>query len=199
MRLIPLPLYREMGLMLTIPTAMLLLLLMLLLLAISPVIPLLLFLPLTATPAGPQLLLFNFHAGETAATPPLTATSSAATLPKPINGKRMGVARRRCRRHLRFLQHFHFAVGIRCANGILDKCTCDVGRREGREFLDIVVIRQLADNYLNNLPLGFLDADTPHGVDELIYACPEEFWVLAREHIYEWSLATPQEVPSQHH
>ena len=137
---------------------LLLLLLLLLLLAISPVIPLLLFLLLTATPAGPQLLLSNFPAGETAATPPLTATSPAATLPKTTNGKRMGVARRRRRRHLRFLQLLHSAVGIRCANGILYECTCDVGRREGRAFLDIVIIRQLADNYLNSFPLRFLDA-----------------------------------------
>ena len=179
--------------------AMLLLLLLLLLLAISPVIPLLLFLLLTATSAGPQLLLSNFPAGETAATPPLTTTSPAATLPKTTNGKRMGVARRRRRRHLRFLQLLHSAVGIRCANGILYECTCDVGRRERRAFLDIVIIRQLADNYLNNFPLRFLDADNPHGVDELIYSCQEEVWVFAREHMYEWSLAASQAVPSQHH
>ena len=182
MLLIPLPLHREMGLMLTFPTVMLLLLL---LLAISPVIPLLLFLLLTATPAGPELLLSNFPAGETAVTSPLTATSPAATLPKTTNGKRMGVARRRRPRHLRFLQLLHSAVGIRCANGILYECTCDVGRREGRTFLDIVIIRQLAGNYLNNFPLRCLDADNPHGVVELIYSCQEAFWVFAREHMYE--------------
>ena len=40
--------------------------------------------------------------------------------------------------------------------------------RVGNAFLDIVVIRQLAYNYLNNFPLIFLDADNPHGVDERI-------------------------------
>ena len=179
--------------------AMLLLLLLLLLLAIAPVIPLLLFLLLAATPAGPELLLSNFPAGETAATSPLTTISPAATLPKTTNGKRMGVARRRRRRHLRFLRLLHSAVGIRCANGILYECTCDVGRREGRAFVDIVIIRQLADNYLNNFPLRFLDADNPHGVDELIYSCQEAFWVFVREHMYEWSLAVPQAVPPKHH
>ena len=164
-----LPLHRELGLMLAIPAAMLLLLL---LLAISPVIPLLLFMLLTATPAGPQLLLSNSPAGETAAIPPLTVTSPATTLPKTTNGKRMGVARRR-RRHLRFIQLLHVVVGIRCANAMLYECSCDVRHGEGRAFLDLVVIRQLADNYLNNFPLRFLDADDPHGVDELIYSCQE--------------------------
>ena len=160
MLLIILPLHRELELMLATLTAILLLLL-LLLLAIPPVILLLLFLLLTATPAGPQLLLSNSPAGVTAATPPLTATSPAAILPKTTNGKRMGVARRRHRRrrHLRFLQFLHFADGIRCANCMLYDCSCDVRRGQRRSFLDIVVIRQLADNYLNIFPLRFLDAD----------------------------------------
>ena len=146
--------------------------LLLLLLAIPPVIPLLLlFLLLTATPADSQLLLSNSLVGETAAYPPLTATSLAATLPKTTNVKRIEVVRRRRRRkHLRFLQLLHFAVGIRCTNGMLYECSCDVQRGERRALLDIVVIRQLADNYLNNFPLRFLDADNPHGADERIYS-----------------------------
>ena len=135
--LILLPLHRKVGLILVTPTALLLLLL--LVLAIPPAVQLLLFLLLTATPASPQLLLSNSHAGVTTATPPLTATSPAATLPKTTNGKRMGVARRRrCRRrHLWFLQLLHFAVGIQCANGMLYQYSCDVGRGDEGAFLDI--------------------------------------------------------------
>ena len=73
--------------------------------------------------------------------------------------------------HLRFLQLLHFAVDTRCANGMLYKCSRDARRGEGRAFLDIVVIRQLADNYLNNFSFRFLDADNTHGIDELIYSC----------------------------
>ena len=171
--LIIVPLHRELGLMLVILTAMMLLLL---LLAISPMIPLLMFLLLTTTPAGPQLLLSNSHAGETAATPPLTVTSPAMTLPKITNGKRMEVARRwRRRRHLRFLQLLHITVGLRCANSMLYECSCDVGRGEGRAFLDIVVIRQLVDNYLNNFLLRVVDTDNPHGVDEFNHSCQKQF------------------------
>ena len=40
--------------------------------------------------------------------------------------------------------------------------------RVGNAFLDIVVIRQLAYKYLDNVTLIFLDADNPDGVDECI-------------------------------
>ena len=115
MLMIMLLLYRELGLMLAIPTAMLLRL-------------------LSNSPAGPQLLLFNPPAGITTAIPPFAATSLAATLPKTTNGKRMGVA------HLRFVQTLHFAVGIRCVHGMLYEWSCDARRGEGRAFLDIVAI-----------------------------------------------------------
>ena len=75
--------------------------------------------------------------------------------------------------HLRFLQLLDFAIGIRSANGMLYECSCDARRGEGRVFLDIVVIRQLADNYLNNFPFRFVDADNTHGIDELMYSCQE--------------------------
>ena len=101
MLLILLPLHSELEMMLAFPTAMLLLL-------------------LSYSPAGSLLLLSNPVAGETAAIPPLTTTSPAATLPKTTNGKRMGVAwrRRRRQRHVWVFQLVHFAVGIQCANGI---------------------------------------------------------------------------------
>ena len=79
MLLFLLPLHRELGLMLAIPTAMLLRL-------------------LSNSPEGPQLLLFTLPAEEITAIPPLTTISPAATLPKTTNGNRMEVARRRRRR-----------------------------------------------------------------------------------------------------
>ena len=98
---------------------------------------------LTAISMCPKLVLPNSPAGKPPAYPPLTTTSSTATLPKITNGKRMGVARRRRRRrHLQFLQLLHFAV---CMDGMLYECSCNVRRGEGRAFLDIVVIRHLAD------------------------------------------------------
>ena len=167
-----LPLHRELGLMLAIPT--------------NPSRD-----PIAAVPAanghprGPKAAAVQFPRRETAATAPLIATSPAATLPKTTNGKHMGVARRRRRRRrtLRFLQLLHFAIGIRCANGMLYECSCDVGRGEERAFLDIVVIRQLADYYLNNFPSNFSMPTTRMALINLICSCQEEFWLFTREHL----------------
>ena len=118
--------------------------------------------------------------------PSVDSYISRRDLAKTTNGKCMRVARRRRRRrrrHLRFLRLLYFAVGIPYTNGMIYQCWCDVGRGEERALLDIVVIQQLTDNYLNNLPVRFLDADNLHGVDELIYSCQEYFWVFAREHL----------------